>query len=140
MAAPSSAPGEAPDVAASASPSLTLAGRYYRHYPPEAPLGETEEALELALDETVFLLVDVYGKAYDEDFVAPDDLPSFYRTTPGDPRGEIVRTKIAPAKAAAKRAGLRVVYLTNYLSPGISEGTEWRNMSIRTCGVDVLRE
>jgi nicotinamidase-related amidase len=121
-----------------AGPSLGLRGRYYRHYPPEAPLGETEEELELALAETVFLLVDVYGKAYDEDFAPPDDLPSFYRALPGDPRGEIVRTKIAPAKAAAKRAGLRVAYLTNYLSPGISEGTEWRNMSIRTAGVDVL--
>src|SRR4029453_15191031 len=45
---------------------------------------------------------------------------------------------IVPAKAAAKRAGLKVVYLTNYLSPGLSEGNEWRNMSIRTCGVGVL--
>jgi len=54
-----------------AVPSLVLRGRYYRHYPPEAPLGETEEELELALGETVFLLVDVYGAAYDEDFVPP---------------------------------------------------------------------
>jgi ureidoacrylate peracid hydrolase len=122
----------------SAATSLGLRGRYYRHHPPEEPLGEAEEELELAIGETVFLLVDVYGAAYDEDFVEPDDLPNFYRALPGDPRGEIVRTKIAPAKAAAKRAGLRVAYLTNYLSPGISEGTEWRNMSIRTAGVDVL--
>jgi nicotinamidase-related amidase len=132
------AAGEAREVGDRASTTLTLRGRYYRHYPLDAPLGEAEETLELDIDETVFLLVDVYGKVYDEDFVPPDDLPNFYKPTPGDPRGEIVRTKIAPAKAAAKRAALRVVYLTNYLSPGISEGTEWRNMSIRTAGVDVL--
>jgi ureidoacrylate peracid hydrolase len=118
---------------------LTLNGRYYRQYPSDAPLGEIEESLELALDETVFLLIDVYGKSYDEDFEPPDDLPSFYRAPPGDPQGEIVRTKIAPAKAAAKRAGLRVAYLTNYLSPGLTEDSEWRNMSMRTAGVDVLQ-
>src|SRR4051794_19956565 len=129
---------EAREQGTGAAPPLTLRARYYRHYPPEAPHGETEETLELDLDETVFLLVDVYGEAYDEDFVPPDDLPSFYRTPAGDPRGNIVRKLIAPAKAAAKSAGLRVAYLTNYLSPGLSEGTEWRNMSIRTAGVDVL--
>jgi nicotinamidase-related amidase len=121
-------------------PELRLRGRYYRHYPLSKPLGEAEDMLELDLGETVFLLVDVYGKAYDEDFVPPDDMPSFYIAPPGDPRGEIVRTKIAPAKASAKRAGLRVVYLTNYLSPGLTEDSEWRNMSLRTCGADVLRE
>src|SRR6267378_3573530 len=40
--------------------TIHLAGRYYRAYPPDAPLGYTEDALELQLDETVFLLADVY--------------------------------------------------------------------------------
>jgi nicotinamidase-related amidase len=130
--------GRAPGTAERVQPRLGLTGRYYRQYPADAPLGEAEERLELPLDETVLLLVDVYGKGYDEDFSPPDDLPSFYRSGPDDPRGGIVRDLIAPAKASAKRAGLRVVYLTNYLSPGINEGNEWRNMSIRTAGVDVL--
>lgn len=130
--------GTAPGIAERVQPWLGLTGRYYRQYPADAPLGEAEERLELALDETVLLLVDVYGKGYDEDFSPPDDLPSFYRSGPDDPRGGIVRDLIAPAKACAKRAGLPVVYLTNYLSPGINEGNEWRNMSIRTAGVDVL--
>lgn len=130
----------AESAAGEAGRTLTLPGRYYRHYPPSEPLGETEELLTLRIDETAFLLVDVYGQAYDEDFVAPADLPSFYAQEKDDPRGLIVRNKIAPAKASAKRAGLRVAYLTNYLSPGLSEGTEWRNMSIRTAGVDVLQE
>jgi ureidoacrylate peracid hydrolase len=46
--------------------------------------------------------------------------------------------RIAPAKRAAKAAGLPIVYLTNYLSPGLSEGTEWRNMSLRVHNIDVL--
>lgn len=118
--------------------ALSVTGRYWRWYPAEAPLGHEEEALSLDLDETVFLLVDVYGARFDDDAGQAADTPSFYRRTGDDPVKDIVRTRIVPAKAAAKRAGLKVVYLTNYLSPGLSEGNEWRNMSIRTCGVDVL--
>jgi nicotinamidase-related amidase len=120
------------------SGSLELSGRYYRLYPATNPLGEIEEPLELAVDETVFLLIDVYGLAYELD-VAPDpNLPSFYVPGPGDMNAEIVQQRIVPAKAKAKEAGLKVVYVTNYLSPGLTEDSEWRNMSIRTCGVDVL--
>jgi ureidoacrylate peracid hydrolase len=118
--------------------ALRFSGRYYRLYPPESPLGEIEEELILPIDRTVFLLVDVYGKRYDDDFEAPADLPSIYQAPKNDPVREIVRNKIVPAKAAARRAGLRVVYVSNYLSPGLSEGNEWRTMSVRTCGVDVL--
>jgi nicotinamidase-related amidase len=119
--------------------TLRLTGRYYRAYPAAAPLGSAEEQLELDLDETVFLLVDVYGKAHDPD-ATTDGLPDFYVPGPGDPTSEIVRSKIVPAKAAARRAGLKVAYVTNYLSAGLTEDSEWRNMSIRTCGVDVLLE
>jgi nicotinamidase-related amidase len=118
--------------------TLDLTGRYWRWYPAEAPLAYQEERLSLPLDETVFLLVDVYGARFDDDASQSADMPSFYRPTGGDPVRRIVRERIVPAKAAAKRAGLKVVYLTNYLSPGLSDGNEWRNMSIRTCGVDVL--
>jgi ureidoacrylate peracid hydrolase len=120
--------------------TLNLTGRYYRYYPWDAPLGEAEDALTIPLDETVFLLVDVYGQAHGEGFESPADTPEFYRPSADDPVGRIIREKIVPAKAAARRAGLQVVYVTNYLSPGLSEGNEWRNMSIRTCGVDVLTE
>src|ERR1051326_597921 len=119
--------------------ALRFTGRYYRVYPPGAPLGEIEEELTLPIDKTVFLLVDVYGKRYDDDYVEPSGLAEIYRAPAHDPVRDIVRNKIVPAKAAAKRAGLQVVYVANYLSPGLSEGNEWRNMSIRTCGVDVLK-
>ena len=116
--------------------ALHVTGRYWRWYPIDAPLGLAEEAVDLPIDETVFLLVDVYG--HDEAADAAVDPHEFYKTGPGDPVAQIIRERIVPAKAAAKRAGLKVVYVTNYLSPGLSEGSEWRNMSIRTCGVDVL--
>jgi nicotinamidase-related amidase len=118
--------------------TLDVTGRYWRWYPSDQPLGHHEEPLDLALDETVFLLVDVYGSRFDDDAEQAPDTPAFYKATGDDPVRRIVRERIVPAKAAAKRAGLQVVYVTNYLSPGISEGNEWRNMSIRTCGVDVL--
>jgi nicotinamidase-related amidase len=117
---------------------LRLTGRYYRLYPATSPLGEAEEPLELPIDDTVFLLIDVYGKAYEPDLPSDPELPSFYVPGPGDLNAEIVQQRIVPAKARAKAAGLKVVYVTNYLSPGITEDSEWRNMSIRTCGVDVL--
>jgi nicotinamidase-related amidase len=120
------------------SGALKLSGRYYRLYPATSPLGEIEETLELAVDESVFLLIDVYGLAYEPDLAPDPDLPSFYVPAPGDLNAEIVQQRIVPAKAKAKEAGLKVVYVTNYLSPGITEDSEWRNMSIRTCGVDVL--
>jgi len=120
--------------------TLNITGRYYRYYPWTNPLGEAEDALSIPLDETVFLLVDVYGLAHGEGFEMSPDTPEFYKPPEDDPVGRIIREKIVPAKAAAKRAGLQVVYVTNYLSPGLSEGNEWRNMSIRTCGVDVLTE
>src|SRR6476661_1324525 len=112
------------------SRSIHLSGRYYRAYPPDAPFGYTEDALELNLDETVFLLVDVYGRGFDPGA----DLGSaaeFYKHSVLANRS-IVVDRIAPAKAAARAAGLPIVYLNNYLSPGMNEHNEWRQMSLRT--------
>lgn len=119
------------------SETLRLGGRYWRYFPPEAPLGHAEEVLSLPTAETAFMLIDVYGLRHGD---APlmEDLPNFYRPGEDDPWRETLRERIVPAKAAAKAAGLTVVYLTNYLSAGLSEDSEWRQMSMRTCGVDVL--
>lgn len=122
----------------SSADTITLTGRYWRHFPTKAPLGHQEETLELPLDETVFLIVDVYGQKFDDDHEMPEGTPEFYRIDADDPVRRIVRERIVPARAAARAAGMQRVYLANYLSPGLSEGNEWRNMSIRTCDVDVL--
>ncbi|HCR16043.1 MAG TPA: hypothetical protein DIU35_01050 [Candidatus Latescibacteria bacterium] len=117
-------------------PALKLSGRYYRHYPPEAYLGHATDDLDLDLKDTAFLLVDVYGKGYDED-ENKGDVPGIYSAAVEKNRS-IVVDHIRPAKDAAKALGLPVVYVTNYLAPSTNEGTEWRNMSIRTCDVDVV--
>ena len=119
-----------------ASRSIELAGRYYRQHPPGQYLGHAEEALDLEVGRTVFLLVDVYGKGYDED-ANLGDAPDMYKTAVQRNRDMVVN-HIRPAKAAAKALGIPIIYLTNYLAPSTNEQTEWRNMSIRTCDVDVL--
>ncbi len=116
--------------------ALKLGCRYYRNYPPSRPLGYAEEQLSLGLDDTVFLIVDVYGLGFDED-CNPGNVDEFYAHSVESNR-EIVVHHIKPAKVAAKKAGLPVVYLTNYLAPSTTENNEWRKMSIRTVGVDVL--
>lgn len=116
--------------------SINLNCRYYRRYPPGEPLGHAAEELSLQLDQTVFLIVDVYGLGFDEDR-QHGDVAEMYKHFVDEAR-DIVVDHIKPAKVAAKKAGLPVVYLTNYLAPSTTENNEWRNMSIRTCGVDAL--
>ena len=105
----------------------------------DSPLGLAEESLELSPEDTVFLLVDVYGPRFDNEVTQQENVPDFYKAPAEDPFKEVVRNRIVPARAAARRAGLPVIYVTNYLSPGLSTANEWRNMSLRTCGVDVLQ-
>ncbi|WP_283137117.1 cysteine hydrolase family protein [Rhizohabitans arisaemae] len=115
---------------------LTLTGRYYRLYPSfENPLGHAEEQLELDPARTGFLVVDAYGKGFDDDAENPD-LTGIY--TPDPTIKKIVTEHIVPARDAARQAGLQVVYLTNHLSPGLNDRNTWRNLSQRVCDVDVL--
>jgi nicotinamidase-related amidase len=116
--------------------SIVLPARYYRMFPQEQPLGYATEDLELDLNETAFLLVDVYGKGFDPDSDL-GDAPSFYKKNVELNR-DIVVNHIKPAKVAAKSIGVPVVYLCNYLAPSTTEHNEWRAMSMRTVGVDVL--
>lgn len=116
---------------------IRLAVRYYRTFPPDKPLGYAQEWLSLDPKRTAFLIVDVYGRGFDPD----GDLgsaPAFY-TRAVEQNRDIVVNHIRPAREAARRASMPVIYLTNYLAPSTNERTEWRNMSIRTCGVDVLK-
>ncbi len=116
--------------------AIRIAGRYYRQYPPDQPLGHAEEELALGVDDTAFLIVDVYGLGYDDDGDT-GETPEFYKGG-AEANRDMVVNHIRPARDAARAAGMPVVYLTNYLAPSTTEGNEWRNMSIRTCGVDVL--
>lgn len=116
--------------------AIALTCRYYRRYPLHDPLGHTEETVSLELDNTVFLVVDVYGLGFDEN-EAYGDVADFYKESVAANR-EIVVNHIKPAKVAAKECGFPTVYLTNYLAPSTTENNEWRKMSIRTVNIDVL--
>jgi nicotinamidase-related amidase len=115
---------------------IELDARYYRSYPTDSPKGPASERLILDPGRTVFLLVDVYGAGYDSD-PASNAIPEFYREQVERARKTVV-DHIAPAKRAAKKCGLPIVYLTNYLSTGLSERSEWRNLSLRVHNIDVL--
>jgi nicotinamidase-related amidase len=115
---------------------IELDARYYRTYPVDSPKGPASERLILDPGRTVFLLVDVYGAGYDSD-PASNAIPEFYRGQVERAR-KIVVDHIAPAKRAAKKSGMPIVYLTNYLSTGLSERSEWRNLSLRVHNIDVL--
>ncbi len=105
-------------------------------YPKHAPLGQQNEQLELSTSDTALLIVDVYGKGFEESEIASSSLPSFYESD--SQNDHIVSELIPKVKSAALDNNLKVFYLTNYLSNAINESNEWRQMSIRTCGVDVL--
>ncbi len=118
--------------------NIRLTGRYYRLFPVTSPSGVAYEELVLEPGRTAFLLIDVYGKSRDELNEKIEELPEFLQPAEADPRPAIIRDRIAPAKRSARAAGIQTIYVTNYLSPGLTEQSEWRNMSLRTCGVDVL--
>lgn len=118
------------------NPVITLRSRFYRNYPPHRPLGYTEEEVALKVNETVFLIVDVYHKGYDDDH-DPGGVDAVYKREVEANR-EIVVNHIKPAKAAARRLGLPVVYLTNYLSPGLTQQHEWHKLNMRTMNISVF--
>jgi nicotinamidase-related amidase len=123
-------------------PSIRLASRYYRTYPQGSPLGYAEETLELESGRTVFLLIDVYGLGFDSNPSGDESsagVLEFYRRMVRE-HWDIVVNHIVPAKRAAKTAGLPIVYLSNRLSPELNDRSEWRNLSLRAHGIDVLKE
>ena len=115
---------------------MKLPSRYYRMYPINRPAGYQHEDLALDPTRTAFVLVDVYGKGYDEDGDVGNQ-PDYGATQVRDNR-ETVVDRIKPALDATRRAGIEIVYVTNYLSPGLTEKSTWRELMIRMRGVDVL--
>lgn len=115
---------------------ITLPSRFWRIVEtPDGPAGYGEEDVELDIQRTALLVVDAYGAGYDDGPVPPE-LTGIY--APDPEIGRIIRELIPPVKAAARRAGMSTIYLTNALRPGLDDGNVWRNMSLRATGVDVL--
>jgi ureidoacrylate peracid hydrolase len=86
--------------------------RYYSRYPFENPRGLVETVEEFGLDNTAFVLVDVYGKGFDEGDPIPDFPPLFLQKTHGL-QSKIVREGIRPALDAARSINLPIVYVEN---------------------------
>ena len=101
-----------------AEAALRLRARYRREYPKHAPLGEAEDDLLLPARNAALLLVDVYPRE--------------------GPEGEVVKSVIAPVKAAARSAGIPAVYVTNHLADSTDASSQWRQVWLRTLGEDVL--
>lgn len=111
-----------------------LTVRYYRWYQPEG-VRYSEDELMLSPKNTALLLVDVYGLGFDpqSDMGAT---PDFSRRRLAKKR-EII-TRILSVKDAARKAGMNIIYATNSLQPATDENTEFRNLALRTCDVDIL--
>ena len=117
--------------------SIELPVRFYRTYPVESPLGYAEETIVLPIDRTVFLIVDVYGLGFGDEPPSAK-VPPIVQKWVRDVK-DIVANQIVPAKAAAKRLGVPIIYLTNHLSDALNEHSELRNVSLRSDGVDLLK-
>jgi len=80
------------------------------------------EDLKLNPDETAFLLVDVYGKGYDEE----DPIPEPKDTTFGSNEmflieKEIINKKIRPALDIARAKNLKIIYIENRYEPNLAD-------------------
>jgi ureidoacrylate peracid hydrolase len=118
--------------------NFTLSCRYYQGFPFEAPVGYVTNELELRKSRTAFLIIDVYGLGFDEDSPA-SQVSDLYVVT-RDYYKDVVVNHIKPAKVAAKKIGLPIIYLCNYLAPSTTIHNQWRQMSLRGLNVDVLDE
>ena len=98
--------------------------------------GYRDETQGLDFDRSAFFLVDVYGLGYDDEFTEPER-PSlltkqgFYRER------EMIRENIAPALNAARKAGMKIVYVTN-VDPGVgTEKSEFAKLMKRSFFIDI---
>ena len=92
--------------------TLALHARYYDMLPVGHQKGYCTERLELPLEQTAFFPVDVYGLGYSEGEPRPAREPLWF---PGsfDVERRIIQERIAPCLAAARQAGVPVVYVNN---------------------------
>ena len=115
--------------------ALQLTPRYYRWYPSEAHLGYAEETVDLGLDETAFLLVDVY--------CAGPQQPLMERTI-GDKYMQlwydITVQNIAPALRAARAIGLPIIYVNNSAPRVALEHSAFAEKLRKSLGSDMTQD
>jgi len=114
--------------------TLRLTPRYYRWYPSEAHLGYTEEAVCLDLDETAFLLVDVYCTGAQQQLmerVVGDKYTQLWH--------DITVQNIAPALRAARAIGLPIIYVNNSAPRVALERSEFAEKLRKSLGFDMTK-
>ena len=91
--------------------SLNVHGRYYQLHPPERYKGFVVKEFEVNFDRSALLVVDVYGHGFPKTGETRNH-PSFTDEA-NKPWDDIVLNYISPALAAARLAGMPVVYAHN---------------------------
>jgi len=116
--------------------NLSLRGRYYRMFPPEAYLGYAEELLELDLAHTAFMLIDVYGLGYSPGEPEPERPALFYQGSTEVERQVMLRC-IKPSLEAARRIKMPIIYVNNSNQNVASQRSEFGGILVRTHGLTV---
>ena len=115
--------------------TLRLTPRYYRWYPSGAHLGYTEETVDLDLDETAFLLVDVYCTGAQQQLmerVVGDKYTQLWY--------DITVQNIAPALRAARAIGLPIIYVNNSAPRVALEHSEFAEKLRKSLGFYMTQE
>jgi nicotinamidase-related amidase len=111
--------------------SIALPARHYCRYPFENPRGHVETIESLDPEQTVFVLVDVYGCGFDRGDPIPDFPPLFLQRL-HPMQAEIVQERIRPALDAARAASLPVVYVENNWKPSRWQRSQFAEVCRRT--------
>lgn len=116
--------------------TLNIPGRYYRMYPPEEYLGGAEEPLALDLNETAFMLIDVYGLGYSPGEPEPVRPALFYKGSTEVER-QVMVNHVKPSLEAARGTGMPIVYLNNSNQMVATQRSEFGSILVRTHGLTV---
>ncbi|MCL5771781.1 MAG: cysteine hydrolase [Actinobacteria bacterium] len=99
--------------------------------------GYRYEDLELNFDETALLVVDVYGKGYNNEDPLPES-PTFGTAELFLIEKEIINKKIKPALDMAREKNLKIIYIENRFEPYlVDENSEYGKYTKRFWGLSV---
>ena len=114
---------------------MKFACTHYVSAPPDAE-GRHLEHLNLQVDKSALLLVNLYGLLLPVDHPARQALVSIYGSEEVNHREELVRMKLLPVMKAAREAGMQVIYLADS-APNIGmEKTHIRDLMVQNLNID----